>query len=155
MSYAKGMPVNAAILTRSDAALSVALRVAVMRLSRRLRSERQESDTLTPNQLSVLGTLSRCGPLTIGELAAAEKVQPPSMTRTVTAMCDKGLLLRAPHASDRRQVVVSLTGLADEVIVDSRRRKEAWLNHRLRELTPAERQILRQAAPILDRLSQA
>jgi DNA-binding MarR family transcriptional regulator len=105
--------------------------------------------------LAVLGTLFRGGPLTVGELATAEKVQPPSMTRTVSCLADKDLVRREPHPSDGRQVVISLTDHAEEVIMESRRRKEAWLNQRLRELTPAERQTLRDAAPILERLSQA
>lgn len=149
------MPIQVAKLARTDAVLSSALRVSVMRLARRLRNEREASDDLSANHLAVLGTLSRHGAMTIGELAAAEKVQPPSMTRIVTSLCDKGLVQRAGHESDRRVVVVSLTGTAQAVITESRRRKEAWLNHRLRELTPAERQTLRDAAPILERLSQA
>ncbi len=149
------MPIQVAKLTRTDAGLSSALRVSVMRLSRRLRNERDARDDLSANHLAVLGTLSRHGAMTIGELAAVEKVQPPSMTRTVTSLCDKGLVRRAPRESDRRVVVVSLTEAASAVITESRRRKEAWLNHRLRELTPAERQTLRDAAPILERLSQA
>jgi DNA-binding MarR family transcriptional regulator len=65
------------------------------------------------------------------------------------------LLRRDPHSGDKRLVVVSLTDAADAVLADSRRRKEAWLNHRLHELTPSERRILREAAPILERLSRA
>lgn len=93
--------------------------------------------------------------MTIGELAGAEKVQPPSMTRIVNCLADKGLLERRPHPRDKRLVVVSLTDAAKSVISESRRRKEAWLNQRLSELTAAERQILRDAAPVLERLSQA
>ncbi|MGI8577421.1 MAG: MarR family winged helix-turn-helix transcriptional regulator [Nocardioidaceae bacterium] len=140
--------------SRTSAGLSSMLRVSVMRLSRRLRNERDAAADLTANQLAVLGTLSRCGAMTIGELACAERVQPPSMTRTVTAMCDKGLVRRDPHEHDRRLVVISLTDVAQNVIAESRRRKEAWLSCRLRELTAAERQTLRDAALILDRLSQ-
>ena len=140
---------------RSDAELASALRVSVMRLARRLRNEREAADDLTANQLAVLGTLFRHGALTVGELAALEKVQPPSMTRTVSALEDKQLVTRAPHPSDRRLVVVTLTQTAHEVIRESRRRKEAWLTHRLKELTPDDRAVLRQAASILERLSQA
>jgi DNA-binding MarR family transcriptional regulator len=93
--------------------------------------------------------------MTVGELAGAEKVQPPSMTRTVTCLVDRGLVRRDPHPTDGRQVLVALTARAVDVIADSRRRKEAWLNQRLRELTPAERQILRDAAPIIERISHA
>lgn len=155
MSYANYMPLEAAQFARTDAGLASSLRVSVMRLSRRLRNEREADEDLTPNQLAVLGTLSRCGALSIGELAAAEKVQPPSMTRIVNCLNDKGLLERRAHPSDKRQVVVSLTDDARLVITGSRRRKEAWLNHRLKELTPAQRQTLRDAAPILERLSSA
>jgi DNA-binding MarR family transcriptional regulator len=149
------MPHQVAALARTDAGLSSALRISVMRLSRRLRNEREAADDLSANSLAVLGTLSRHGAMTIGDLAAVEKVQPPSMTRTVAALSARNLVQRSPHASDRRVVLVSLTEAAHEVIAESRRRKEAWLNHRLRELSPAERQVLRDAAPILERLSQA
>ena len=149
------MPTHVVKMARTDAGLASAMRVSVMRLSRRLRNERDASADLTPNQLAVLGTLWRNGSMSVGELAAAEKVQPPSMTRTVAAMCDKGLLARTPHPDDRRQVVLSLTPHADRLLVESRRRKDAWLDQRLEELTAAERQILRDAAPILERLSHA
>ncbi len=149
------MPTEVAKLARTDAGLASALRISVMRLSRRLRNERDVDDDLTANQLAVLGTLVRNGALTIGDLAAAEKVQPPSMTRTVGCLADKDLVSRDPHPTDKRVVVVSLTDLGRAVIAESRRRKEAWLNHRLKELSAAERQILREAAPILERLSHA
>lgn len=142
-------------IARTDAGLASALRVSVMRLSRRLRNERDASEDLTANQLAVLGTLSRHGALTIGELASLEKVQPPSMTRTVDCLCAKGLVARAPHDHDKRLVVVALTATATAVIQESRRRKDAWLALRLKELSPAERQTLRDAAPLLERLSQA
>jgi DNA-binding MarR family transcriptional regulator len=149
------MPTDVAKLARTDAGLASALRVSVMRLSRRLRNERDETQELTANQLAVLGNLSRQGAMTVGELAAAEKVQPPSMTRTVTCLVDMGLVRRDPHPTDGRQVLVALTARAVDVIAESRRRKDAWLNQRLRELTPAERRILRDAAPIIERISHA
>jgi DNA-binding MarR family transcriptional regulator len=149
------MPTHAAQLARTDAGLASTLRISLMRLSRRLRNERDASYDLSASQLAVLGTLWRLGPLSIGDLAAAEKVQPPSMTRTVTCLCEKGLLRRDADKTDKRLVVVSLTEAADAVLEESRRRKEAWLNRRLHELTAAERQILRDAAPILERLSRA
>jgi len=149
------MPTDVMKLARTDAGLASALRISVMRLSRRLRNERDASDDLTANQLAVLGTLFREGPLTVGDLAAAEKVQPPSMTRTVSCLADKQLINRDPHPTDKRVVVVSLNDAGQAVIIESRRRKEAWLNHRLKELSAAERQILRDAAPIIERLSHA
>ncbi len=138
---------------RSNAALASSLRNSVMRLSRRLRIERASTD-LSLNQLAVLGTLGRRGPLSVGELAAAEKVQPPSMTRTVNCLCDLGLVRREPHPSDRRQVVVHLSDEARRVLDEDRRRRDAWLARQLDDLTPDERRLLRQVAPTLERLAQ-
>jgi len=149
------MPTQAIAMSRTNAGLASALRVSVMRLSRRLRNERDAADDLSFNQLAVLFTLARSGPLTIGDLAAEEKVQPPSMTRTVNSLLDKALVQRDGHATDRRVVVISLTPAGVDVIEESRRRKEVWLHQRLVELTPAQRQTLRDAAPILELLSRA
>ena len=136
---------------RTDAGLASSLRMSVMRLARRLRNERG-SDGLSLSQMAVLGTLSRCGPTTSGELAAAEKVKPPSMTRTVGCLEELGLVTRRPHATDGRQVVVELTDAAREVIEIDRVRRDAWLAQRLDELEPEERELLRRVAPLLDRL---
>src|SRR5688572_5650500 len=87
----------------TDPALASALRVGVMRLTRRLRSQRADR-TLTLSQLAALGTLERHGPMTPGELAAHEKVQPPSMTRVVATLESLGHVARAPHPTDGRQV---------------------------------------------------
>lgn len=140
---------------RTNAGLASALRLSTSRLSRRMRHEYDASEGLSPNQVSALGALSRRGRLTIGELADEEKVQPPSMTRTVNCLADKGLVSRRAHESDRRVVVVELTASGEEVLRAARRRKEAWLHDRLCELTSSERRVLREAAPILERLSRA
>jgi DNA-binding MarR family transcriptional regulator len=139
---------------RTDADLARSVRNSVARLTRRLRAERASTD-LSLTQLGVLGTLTRRGPSTIGELAAAENVQPPSMTRTVNCLADQGLVRREPHQTDRRQVVVHLSAEAERVLAEDRKRKDAWLARRLAELTPDERRLLRQVAPILERLAQA
>ncbi|MDP9445374.1 MAG: MarR family transcriptional regulator [Actinomycetota bacterium] len=155
MRYANDVSLaGTALDVRSDAALARTLRNSMARLSRRMRFERASTD-LSLNQLTVLGTLDRRGPLTIGELAAAEKVQPPSMTRTVTCLADLGLVRREAHPSDRRQVVVHLSEAARQVLAEDSKRKDAWLARRLRELTPDERRLLRQVAPILERLAHA
>ncbi len=85
------MPTTVAAMSRTNTGLSSALRVSVMRLSRRIRNERDASDDMSSNQIAVLFTLTRSGPMTIGDLAAEEKVQPPSMTRTVDVSCGQGL----------------------------------------------------------------
>jgi DNA-binding MarR family transcriptional regulator len=138
--------------TDVDPELVGALRVGVMRLARRLRLERSGSD-LTLTQLSALGALSRYGDLTLGELAAVEKVKPPSMTRTVNCLQDAGLVTRSAHESDGRQVVVGLTDDARAVLDEDRRRRDAWLATHLFELEPSERDLLRAVAPLLDRLA--
>ncbi len=141
-------------MSRTTSGLASALRVSLMRLSRRLRNERDASEDLSSNQLAALFTLARSGSMTIGELAAEEKVQPPSMTRTVTSLVDKGLVARRISDTDGRVAVISLTEPGQAVIVESRRRKEMWLQQRLRELTPEQRRVLRDAAPILEMLSR-
>ena len=77
------------------------------------------------------------------------------MTRTVTCLESEGLVQRRPHPTDGRQVVISLTEKGEELVAAERRRRDAWLARRLRELTPDERAALRKAAPILERLSNA
>jgi DNA-binding MarR family transcriptional regulator len=141
-------------VARTDSGLASAMRISVARLSRRLRSERDPTHELLPvGQLSVLGTLFRGGPSTIGQLAAEERVQPPSMTRTVNCLADGGYVVRRPHETDRRQVVVALSPQGEETLAADRKRRDAWLAQRLRELTPEERHVLRQAAPIIERLA--
>lgn len=142
-------------LVRSDAGLAAALRVSVARLNRRLRSERDPANELSLGQLSVLGALFRSGACSIGELAAQERVQPPSMTRTVNCLEEGGYVERRAHESDRRQVVVALADKGAETLAADRKRRDAWLAQRLRELTTEERSVLRQAAPIIERLANA
>jgi DNA-binding MarR family transcriptional regulator len=140
---------------RSDTGLASALRVSMARLTRRLRTEDVDDLGVSPGQLGVLGLLLREGERSLGQLAAAERVQPPSMTRTVSCLEDQGLVERAPHPTDGRQVLVRLSDRGHQFVAAERRRRDAWLALRLRELTPDERAVLRQAAPILERLSNA
>ena len=139
---------------RSDAGLAAELRVGVMRLRRRLAHERHPDNELSLAAMGVLGFLHRNGDRTVGELAAAERVQPPSMTRTVNCLEDGGYVARRPHDTDGRQVVVGLTERGRETVLADRARRDAWLAQRLRELTPEQRGVLRQAAPLLDLLAQ-
>ena len=149
MSYANDMPT---LNVRTDPGLASELRLGVMRLARRLRLERSD-DAMSLNQLAVMGTLERHGRLTVGQLAAHEKVRPPSMTRTVACLQESGHVQRSPHETDGRQVVVELTEVGRARVLADRRRRDAWMAQRLKELTKAERDVLRAAAPILDRLA--
>jgi len=153
MSYANDMPTmeNA---TKTDAGLAAELRLSVMRLRRRLANERHPDNERSLNQMAVLGCLYRNGALSIGELAAWERVQPPSMTRTVNCLQESGDVVRRPHETDGRQVVVELSERGRSRVLADRERRDAWLAQRLRELTPEERAILRKAAPILENLAQ-
>lgn len=140
--------------TRSAPALAAELRVAIMRTSRRLRQERSTED-VTPGQLSVLGLLQGLGPLTPREIAEHEKVQPPSMTRTVAALEGLALVTRTGHPTDGRQVLVALSDDGRTVVRETRKRRDAWLARRLAGLDPAERDTLAQAAVILARIASS
>ena len=138
---------------RSDSGLAGELRVSVLRLGRRLRNERDPDDDLGLGAKSVLGVLYRNGEKTIGELAAHEHVQPPSMTRTITCLVEAGLAVRKQDENDRRVVLVHLTDAGRARVLADRRRRDAWLSRRLRELTPEERALLRAAAPLIEKLA--
>ena len=138
--------------TLDTAALAHDLRLAVMRLSRRLRNQRVDT-SVTLTQLAALSTLKRKGPLSPGDLAAHERVQPPSMTRVVVALEGMGLVTRTPHPTDGRQVIIELTPAADELLSAEARAREAWLSARLHELPTEERAVLREAAGIIDKLA--
>ncbi|WP_460835623.1 MarR family transcriptional regulator [Nocardioides hungaricus] len=142
-------------VVRTDAGLAAELRLSVMRLRRRLANEGHPDNELSLNQMAVLGCLYRHGgALTVGDLAAAERVQPPSMTRAVNCLEQSGDVVRRPHETDGRQVVVELSDQGRARVLADRDRRDAWLHQRLRELTPEQRAILRKAAPILDDLAQ-
>jgi DNA-binding MarR family transcriptional regulator len=144
---------------RSDTGLATALRISVSRLARRLRVERLMPELAEPalsdTQLAALATLERHGAMSPGDLAEHEKVQPPSMTRVIAALVDWELVTRAPHPTDRRQVILTVTPQGRSLVQKVRRRKEAWLARKLAELSPQERATLREAAPILEKLSQS
>ena len=139
---------------RTDSGLASELRVSVMRLRRRLATERHPDNELSMSQMAVLGQLYRNGDQTIGDLAGAEGVQPPSMTRTVKTLEAGGYVGRRPHETDGRQVVISISDQGVATVRADRVRRDAWLSRRLSELTPEQRAVLRQAAPILDSLSR-
>ena len=136
-------------LTKSQ--LASRLRVSVARLARRLRQEGSREDA-TPSQLTTLATLYRDGPMTLGDLADAERVRPPSMTKIVTALVERGLVSRVPSTEDARCVRIEATAKGRAEHEEYQKRREAWLNHRLAELTSEERALLMEAVEILDRM---
>jgi DNA-binding MarR family transcriptional regulator len=126
-----------------------------MRLARSLRHVRDDSLDLQTNQLSAMAVLLNEGDMVMGQLAATEKMQPPSMTRIVNGLEQRGYVARRPDPRDGRQCLVTLTPAGREVILANRRRRDEWLTLRIAELDPAEREVLRQAVPILAKVNQA
>jgi len=133
-------------------ALAGELRIAVGQASRRIRAERGAKG-LTDPQFTVLAWLNKQGPMTPGQLADAERIQPPSMTRTVNSLVELGLVQKDEHPTDGRQVVVSLTVGGRAEVVETRRRRDAWLTERLKGMTKEERQLLADAAELLRRIA--
>ena len=133
-------------------ALAARLRLGVTRLARKLRQEAEPG--ITPSMLSALSSIDRAGRLTIGDLSAAEQVQPPTMTRIVAAMVEAGLVVREADPDDRRVAWVSLSTSGRRLLERSRRRKEAFLAKRLGALEPDEVALLEDATELLERLTE-
>ncbi|HVW41298.1 MAG TPA: MarR family transcriptional regulator [Amycolatopsis sp.] len=135
-----------------ERALAGRLRLAVVRLNRRLRAQRVDQ-TVSLTQIAALSTLHKCGALTPGKLAAKEGVQPPSMTRVIAALEDMGFVERSPHPTDGRQSIVALTGEGTTFVEKTISAREAWLDRKLAELNGADRDVLDRAAEIIDRMA--
>lgn len=125
-----------------------ALRMATFRLARRLRTQRA-IDTMSDGQFAVLASLQKHGPLTLGELAERERVTAPSMTRTVNCLEEAGWVSRTTDAEDRRKVIIDLTDPGRDVVRETVRRRDAWLEAALAELTAGQRATLAEAAAIM------
>jgi DNA-binding MarR family transcriptional regulator len=128
------------------------LRLAVHRLTRRLRQENPPDD-LTLSQISALAVVFREGPLTAGDLAAAEQVRPPSMTRMIAALETSGMVARTANPLDARQVMVSITDLGRTTMETYIRLREQWLHEQLAGMSGEELDCLHRACQLLDRLS--
>lgn len=121
-------------------------------LNRRLIQERLSD--LTPTQQSVLEAILKLGTATPSAIAAHERVQPPSVTRTLGALVESGYVLRTPHPVDGRQVLVTVSESGNAALAAERDRRDLWLARRLEELDESEREILRQAARLMERISE-
>ena len=137
-------------VTASEAELASRLRLAVTRLARRLRT--QLPGELSPSQLATLATVEHLGQLTLGELSAAERVKPPTMTKIVACLEEQGLVSRTVDQSDRRVARVEATAAGLAFLDDSRQQKDAYLAQRLRSLSDDDRIVLEQAAEVLERI---
>ena len=145
------MAIRTARLTHAQ--LAAALRDAITRFNRRLRQARPMGD-LTITQLSALTSLELAGALSPRELAETERIQPPTLTKIVAKLEDRGLVQRTPHPTDGRQVILSATEAGRAVVAETKRARDEWLARRLSTLTADERDILKRAADILGRLGR-
>jgi len=130
--------------------LAAELRLAVMRLARRLRQ--QAPADVTPSMLSALTVVDRLGPITLGDLAGFERVRPPTMTRIVARLEEDGLVEREPDESDGRVTRIRLSSAGRKLISKNRTRKDAYLADRLRQLSPRERSRLQGGIEVIQRL---
>ena len=133
-----------------DPELAARLRLLVNRLARRLRA--QALGDLSPSLTSALVSIERQAPITLGQLAACERVTPPSVTRMVVKLERLGLVLREADPADRRVSRVSLTAEGRRMVQRSRTRKTAFLAKQLRKLEESELAVVREALPLLERL---
>jgi DNA-binding MarR family transcriptional regulator len=139
----------------AEEALASRLRLAVVRLTRRLRAQHGTDAAVTLTQLSAMATLREHGPMSPGELAAWERVQPPSMTRVIAALVQQGLVDRHPHPRDGRQSVVALSEAGQAYVDAEVSARERWLDARIAKLPPAEREVLARAVDIIDRMASS
>ena len=124
------------------------LSLAVVRLTRHLRGRRTDSQ-VSLTQLSALASLSADGPMTPGALAAKERVQPPSMTRVIASLADLGMVVRTPHPTDGRQIIVSLSDSGQALVTDETSAREKWMNDRLAALDESQIAVLRESVEII------
>ena len=127
------------------------LHSAAIHLLRRLRREDAQSGLSAP-RLSALSVIVFGGPVTLGALAEAEQVRPPTMTRLVTALEDDGLVVREPDADDGRLTQIRATPRGRTLLMQGRARRVAALTAQVRGLGAGERADLERALPILQGL---
>ncbi|MHA3702056.1 MarR family winged helix-turn-helix transcriptional regulator [Jatrophihabitans sp. YIM 134969] len=146
------MPADDAADADHDAALAHDLRSAVLRLARRIRANRVDT-SLSLSQLSALAVLAVAGPMSAGDLAAVESVQPPTMTKVLAALVERGLITREADASDKRAVRLAVTEAGAAVVDAERRARDAWLSQVLDQLDADQLAALTAALPVLDRMA--
>ncbi len=133
---------------------ATAVRQGVNGLSRRLRMERPVSGEPLLN-LSLLSFLHRRGPMTAGQLALAQRVQPQSLTRAFAGLQSRQLIIRTPDPDDGRRSMFALTERGLEALRLDMSRRDAWLAEAMHDhLTATERELLRLASGLLERLAE-
>jgi DNA-binding MarR family transcriptional regulator len=139
-------------VTTTPAELATQLRPALLRVTRALRNQRVDT-SLTLTYMSALGALRRDGAMTAGHLASVERVQPPSMTKVISVLEQRGLVTREHNPHDKRQAIIQITSQGATLLDTERAAGDAWLTAHLAELTAPERAALQNVIPILDRLA--
>ena len=142
--------------TAADKTHDVADRLhsAAIHLLRRLRREDDASGLPAP-QLSAMSVIVFGGPITLGALAAAEQVRPPTITKLVAALEEQGLVERETDGQDRRVVRVKATARGERLLSEGRRRRVASLSASVGTLPAADRAALARAIPILEKIARA
>jgi DNA-binding MarR family transcriptional regulator len=138
----------------STADLADRLHSAAIHLLRRLRREDDASGLPAP-QLSAMSVIVFGGAITLGALANAEQVRPPTITKLVAALEEQGLVEREPDPQDRRVMRVKATARGTRLLHDGRRRRVASLAASLGELAAADRAALARAIPIMEKAARA
>ena len=116
--------------------LASRLRMATARMARFLRQ--QDQGELPQGQTSALATIVNRGPMTLGDVAARERIAPPSVTKAVEHLVGRGLVSRRTDPADRRVVLVEATPAGRELLETNRARRNEWLVHQLEQLDAAE-----------------
>jgi DNA-binding MarR family transcriptional regulator len=135
----------------TDAELAGVVRMAVLRAARKMRTQRVNT-AVTLSQLSALATVDKSGPMSAGEVAAIEQVQPPSMTKILAALETSGLITRSARPDDRRQSVIAISPAGAELLEAETRIREEWLALQLAKLPAVDREKLLLASEVLERL---
>jgi DNA-binding MarR family transcriptional regulator len=137
------------------AAMAVAdrLRPTLLRLARELRRERIGG--VSPHQVSLLVAINHARGVTVGKLAADERVSTAAMSKRISRLERDGLVARTPSEQDHRCVGLSLTEEGQRTLRRVRSRRTAWLASRLEELSPDELAAVGLATEALTRLVQA
>ncbi len=130
--------------------LPTRLRLAIMRLARRLRQ--QAEPDLTPSMLSAMAIIEYRQPVTLGQLAEAERVKPPTMSKIVGRLEDASLVTRTVDPDDKRIQRLSLSRDGVKLIARNRSRKNAYLARKLRKLEPEEVAKLEEAVGVIEKI---
>ena len=138
------------MMTRERSEVADRLGMAITRLARLRRQ--QAGDDLTPTMRAAVGTIAREGPLTLGELAASEQVAPPTITKVVAKLEDRGLVEREADPTDRRVARVVLSDRGERWLEADRRRRHAWLADRIDKLDASDRERLVRAVDAIESL---